>query len=184
MPWKHNGRIIKEGKAWIAADNSKKPGTWASWTLEKKKASGLVWEDPPASEEPFDTRFYWGRQADGSLKERSLADVKEVDLDGKAILDAEGKQVVTPGLKSIWITQTKKTAQEKLSKHDWLIVRNAEKSTAIPNDITTYRDTIRTKCASIETAINNCSSLADFIKLFDTPSDGSNPPIYDFPDEI
>ena len=53
-----------------------------------------------------------------------------------------------------------------------------------PNYPTTYRDAVRTKCASIETAINDCSSLADFMKLFDRPSDDTNPPIYDFPDEV
>ena len=70
-----------------------------------------------------------------------------------------------------------------------MIVRNAEKSTAIPSDITTYRDAIRTKCASIETAINNCSNLTEFIALFDVPVDSDknptgNAPINDFPDEI
>ena len=189
MPWKHNGRIIKEGKAWVADDNTKKPGTWASWTAEHKKASGLVWEDPPASEAPFDNRFYWGRQADGSLKERSLADVKEVDLDGKAILDAKGKQVVTPGLKSIWIAQTKQTANSLLSESDWMITRKAEKGTAVPDATTKYRDSVRTACNTIETKINDCKKLVDFMKLFDTPVDKDgiptgNAPINDFPDKV
>ena len=115
----------------------------------------------------------------------SLNDVNLVDDDGKAVVNPlTGKQEVLLGLKSTWINITKETAQQKLNEHDWMVVRNAEKSTAIPSDVTTYRDAIRTKCASIETAINNCSSHADFMKLFDTPSDGSNPPINDFPDEI
>jgi len=185
MPWKKkDGTYITEGKTWVSDDGTQHPAQWSRWSDDDKKAKGLTWEEAPKSQEPFDNRFYWGRKTDGSLIERSLTDIKEVDEDGKAVLDPNGNQVITLGLKSIWITQTKKTAQEKLSKHDWMIVRNAEKSTAIPNDITTYRDTIRTKCASIETAINNCSNLADFTKLFDTPSDGNNPPINDFPDEI
>jgi len=97
--------------------------------------------------------------------------------------------MVQLGLKSIWITKTKATAQDKLNKHDWMIVRNAEKSTAIPSDVTTYRDAVRTKCASIETAINNCSNLTEFMALFDVPVDSNkiptgNAPINDFPDEI
>jgi hypothetical protein len=124
------------------------------------------------------------------LIERSLTDVNEVDEDGKAIIDSlTGKQMVTLGLKTIWIAQTKTTAQEKLNKHDWMITRKSEKGTDIPSDVTTYRDAIRTKCASIETAINNCSNLTQFMALFNAPvdSDGNhtgNPPIYDFPDEI
>ena len=65
-----------------------------------------------------------------------------------------------------------------------MITRKSEKGIDIPNATTTYRDNVRTACNTIETKINDCSSLADFIKLFEAPSEGSNPPIYDFPDEI
>tara|TARA_R100001086_G_C11756361_1_gene236843 strand:- start:62 stop:619 length:558 start_codon:yes stop_codon:yes gene_type:complete len=185
MPWKHNGKTIMEGKPWVADDGTQHPATWSRWSDDDKKSKGLTWEDQPASDKPFDNRFYSGRKTDGSLIERSLTDINAVDENGKAIIDPiTGKQMVELGLKSIWVAQTKQTAQDKLNKHDWMIIRNAEKSTAIPSDVTTYRDAIRTKCASIETAINNCSSHADFMKLFDTPSDGSNPTINDFPDEI
>ena len=146
--------------------------------------------DPPASEAPFDNRFYWSRKTDGSLTEKSLTDINVVDKDGKEVVDPKtGKQMIQLGLKSIWITQTKATAQEKLNKHDWMITRKSEKGTAIPSDVTTYRDAVRTKCASIETAINNCSNLTQFMALFDAPVDSDknptgNAPINDFPDEI
>jgi hypothetical protein len=186
MPWKKSdGTYIKEGKGWVGVDGTKYPSVWRRFSDTELKSFGLTWEDPPASAEPVDSRFYWGRKTDGSLIERSLTDVNAVDEDGKAVIDPiTGKQAVTLGLKSIWVAQTKAIAQDKLNKHDWMVVRNAEKGTAIPSDVTTYRDAVRTKCASIETAINNCSSLADFMKLFDIPSDGTNPTIYDFPDEI
>jgi hypothetical protein len=191
MPWKKSdGTYIKEGKAWVGVDGTKFPSVWRRFSNDELKTFGLTWEDSPASQEPFDNKFYWGRNTDGSLIERSLTDVNEVDEDGKAIIDSlTGKQMVTLGLKTIWIAQTKTTAQEKLNKHDWMITRKSEKGTDIPSDVTTYRDAIRTKCASIETAINNCSNLTQFMALFNAPvdSDGNhtgNPPIYDFPDEI
>ena len=72
--------------------------------------------------------------------ERKLDDEDAKDDDGKQLYEADGKtKLINYGLKTIWIKQTKKTAQEKLNKHDWMIVRNAEKSTAIPSDVTTYR---------------------------------------------
>jgi|TARA_Y100000114_G_scaffold125078_1_gene121019 hypothetical protein len=186
MPWKKSdGTIVQVGKSWVDDNKIRHPSNWNIWTDDYKKKMGLTWEDPPASEESFDINFYSGRKADGTLIEKSLTDVDAVDADGKAILDPNtGKQAVVPGLKSIWINRTKLMAQEKLNKHDWMITRKSEKGTAIPSDVTTYRDAIRTKCTSIETAINNCSSLADFIKLFDAPSLEENPPINDFPDEI
>ena len=190
MPWKHNGKEIKINKSWVADDGTQHPATWTRWSDDDKKAKGLTWEDPPASAEPFDNRFYWSRKTDGSLTEKSLADINVVDKDGKAVIDPKtGKQMIQLGLKSIWTAQTKATAQEKLNEHDWVIVRNAEKSTAIPSDVTTYRDAVRTKCASIETAINNCSNLTEFMALFNTPVDSDknptgNAPMNDWPDEI
>ena len=191
MPWKKSdGTIVQVGKSWVDDNKIRHPSNWNIWTDDYKKSMGLTWEDPAASEAPFDERFYLGRKTDGSLIEKSLVDVNAVDGDGKAILDLNtGKQVVNLGLKSIWVAQTKTTAQEKLNKHDWMITRKSEKGTDIPSDVTTYRDAVRTKCASIETSIKNCSSLADFIKLFDVPVDSDkiptgNAPIYDFPDEI
>ena len=192
MPWKKSdGTIVKIGKSWVDDNKIRHPTNWNIWTDAQKKAKGLTWEDPPKSEEPVDIRFYWGRKTDGSLIERSLTDIKAVDEDGKAVIDPlTGKQVIQLGLKSIWVAQTKATAQEKLNKHDWMITRKSEKGTAIPSDVTTYRDAVRTKCDSIETAINNCSNLTQFMALFDVPVDsnkiptGDHAPIYDFPDEI
>jgi len=188
MPWKHNGRTIKVGKAWVSDSGVKHPAIWMRWSDSEKRDNGLIWEDPPASEAPFDNRFYWGRQTDGTLIERSLTDINEVDEDDNPILDENGNQLVTKGLKSVWITQTKQTANDLLSKTDWMVTRKAEKGTAIPDATQTYRDSVRTKCTSIETSINNCSNLTQFMALFDTPvdSDGNltgNPPMFDFPQE-
>ena len=183
MPWKHNGRTLKAGKAWVSDSGVKHPAIWMRWSDSEKKDNGLTWEDPPASEAPFDNRFYWGRKTDGTLIERSLTDVKEVDGDGKAILDPDGNQIITLGLKSIWITQTKTTANYLLSESDWMVTRKSEKGTAIPDATTTYRDSVRTACNTIETKINACSNLTQFMALFDAPLDGSNPPMFDFPKE-
>ena len=188
MPWKLNGSIIKEGRGWVH-NNIQHPKNWMRYSDDLKKQYGLIWEDPPASEAPYDNRFYWGRQTDGTLIPRSLTDINEVDEDGNAIKGPDGNQIVTPGLKTTWVAQTKRIANDKLAVHDWYIVRNAEKSTAIPSSITTYRDAVRTKCGEIETALNGASDLAAFMKLFEDEynSDGSLKTIAkinDWPDEI
>ena len=87
------------------------------------------------------------------------------------------------------MAQTKTTANDKLAVHDWYVVRNAEKSTAIPSSVTTYRDAVRTKCGEIETALNGAADLAAFMALFENEynSDGSLKTIAkinDWPDEI
>jgi hypothetical protein len=124
------------------------------------------------------------------LIERSLTDVNSVDEDGKAVIDPiTGKQAIQLGLKSIWIAQTKRTANELLSESDWMIIRKTEKETAVPDTTTKYRDNVRTACNTIETKINDCKKLVDFMKLFDVPVDKDgiptgNAPINDFPDKV
>ena len=188
MPWKHNHKILKPGKAWTDTNGTLHSALWIRYDNEWKTKYNIVWEDDPITE-PFDNRFYWGRQLDGTLIPKSLTDVNEVDSDGNPVNDVDGNQVVTPGLKTIWVEQTKRTANNKLAVHDWYIVRNAEKSTAIPSSITTYRDAVRTKCAEIETALNGAANLTAFMALFEDTRDSNDKitavaKINDWPDEI
>ena len=139
----------------------------------------------PTCHGKFDRRFYSAKD-----KERNLNDVNDVNPDtGEAIIDPiTKKQSVTLGLKSVYINETKIRAKELLSEHDWMITRKAEKGIAIPNDIATYRDNVRTACNTIETKINACSNLTEFMALFDVPLDSDkkptgNAPINDFPTE-
>ena len=189
MPWKYNGTTLKVGREFTGTDGTQYPKVWMRYSDSEKAAIGITWEDPPASEATFDNRFYWGRQSDGTLIPRSLTDINEVDEDGDPLLDTDGNQVVTPGLKTIWVAQTKTTANHKLAVHDWMVTRKAEKTTAIPTNVQTYRDSIRTKCDEIETALNGASDLAAFMALFDdtVDSDGNVTAvakINDWPDEI
>ena len=185
MAWLYNGRTLKVGKSWTDDRGYKHPYNWATaWSDEDKEQWGVTWQDDPDTS--YDERFYWARDV-----ERSLTDINEVDEDGNPILDQDGNQVVTKGLKTIWIERTKSTANGLLTASDWYVVRNAEKSTAIPTEISTYRDAVRTATGTIETAINDCADLDAFKALFVVPMDDQDPPeptgkapIYDFPDEI
>ena len=189
MPWKHNHKIIQPGKVWRSSDGTLHSARWVSKSDAWKAKWGLVWEDPPASEEPYDNRFYSGRQNNGTLIPKSLTDVNEVDSDGNPVNDKDGNQIVTPGLKTEWVKQTKKIANNKLAVHDWYVTRKAEKSTAIPTNVQTYRDAVRTKCAEIETALNGAANLTAFMTLFEDTRDNDGnvtavAKINDWPDEI
>ena len=186
--WKYKTKIIPEGRAWVDDEGYQHPKNWASvWDTPTKTSRGLTWQDDPVS---FDGRFYHGRDADGKLIEKSLDDVLWVDEDGKAIIDdMTGKQGVSYGLKSIHIQQTKQTANHLLTPTDWMVVRAAEDSSkAVASKYTTYRAAVRTACEAIEKKINECSSLSEFMALWDVPiKDGEptgNPPINDWPDVV
>ena len=179
MPWKYDGATLRVGKEFTGTDGTQYSKVWMRYSNSEKAAIGITWEDPPASEAPFDNRFYWGRNADGSLIPRSLTDVNEVDVDGKAILDIDGKQLVTLGLKSNAIALAKTQAAGQLAPYDWYVTRKSEKSTAIPSAVSTFRDAVRTACAEIETSIANASDLAAFMALYDTPVDSDGEPTGD-----
>ena len=182
MPWKHNEIIIQEGKSW-SDGTYKHPYNWASaWSDADKKKFKLVWEEE--KDTSFDNRFYSSKDVEKKLDDE---DVK--DADGKQLYELDGvTKIVNEGLKTIWIRQTKETANNYLSKWDWQVVRKAEKDKAIDSNVATYRDAVRSACDKIEKSITDCKTLADFMKLFDAPmKDGQptgNAPIYDFPEEI
>ncbi len=187
MPWKYSGRIIRVGKAWTDNDGTKYPAVWSNYSADEKAAIGLTWEDEVAA---HDNKFYWGRNADGSLIPRSLTDVNEVDEDGEPVLDIDGNQLVTKGLKTLAIETAKVQAAGLLAPYDWQVIKATEvESYSVPSNITTYRAAVRTASNNIETSITNASDLAAFMALYDTPvdSDGKptgNAPINDWPDEI
>jgi len=190
MPWKYDGATLKVGKEFTGTDGTKYPKVWMRYSADAKAAIGITWEDPPASEAPFDNRFYWGRNADGSLIAKSLTDVNEVDEDGKAVNDADGNQFVALGLKSVAIALVKTQAAGLLAPHDWQVIKATEvDSYSVPSTVTNYRAAVRTASNSIGTAITNASDLAAFMALYDVPvdSDGKptgNAPINDWPDAI
>jgi hypothetical protein len=92
------------------------------------------------------------------------------ETDGKG---TEG-EVATRGLKYNLIQTLKSQVANELARTDWYITRNAEKSTAIPSAISTHRDAVRTKQASMETAITNASNTPalETLYTYTTDSDG------------
>lgn len=182
MPWKYNNVIISAGQSWTDSNGITHSRQWSSWSDAEKTAAGMVYEAPATV---YDDRFYWD---DGTA--RSLTDVNETDGNGNALLDADGNQIVTKGLKTVWKEITKERAAARLAKYDWYVVRKSEDSTAtIPSNVATYRSNVRSSSNTIETAIDNASDLAAFMALWDEPQDDDgNPtgkaPIDNWPDEI
>ena len=140
------------------------PANWLRLSsAQEKKDLGIT---EVADSPTYDSRFYWG---DGSAK--TLTDTNEVDENGDPVLDSDGNQLVTLGVKSILKAQEKATAGSLLAPYDWYVVRKAEKSTAIPTAITTYRDAVRTACNTRETEIDACADTAALVTLYGVTTD-------------
>ena len=101
----------------------------------------------------------------GSATAKAHADTlytAQDEVDGKG---TEG-EVASRGLKYNLIRTVKEQAEAELNRTDWYITRKAEKTTAIPSAISTHRDAVRTKQASMETAITNASDTPALETLY------------------
>ena len=86
--------------------------------------------------------------------------------------------VKVEGLKTRLIRDVKAQAECELNKTDWYITRKSEKNTAIPSAITTHRDAVRSKQASMCTSITNASdtpALETLYKVVNTADEGDDP---------
>ena len=111
--------------------------------------------------------------------DRSLNDVNEVWTqdainnneapDGTSAndhkLDVDGNQLITRGLKYNAIQKVKRQQAGYLAQTDWYIIRKADAGTAIPSNIQTWRNAIRSDATAIETAITNAADMNAFIAL-------------------
>ena len=114
----------------------------------------------------------------GSATAKAHADTKwtqsEIDA-GEAPTGADTNTVKEEGLKTVLIRQVKKQAEGILNETDWYVTRKSEKSTAIPSAITTHRDAVRTKQASMETAITNAADTPALETLYTRNDSGVRP---------
>jgi len=88
------------------------------------------------------------------------------NTDGLIPNDKDVGDVKSRGLKYNLIKTLKQQVSNELSRTDWYITRNTEKSTAIPSAISTHRDLVRTKQAEMETAITNASNTPALETLY------------------
>ena len=146
------------------------------WSVEEKKAIGIhqvVFDDSNKKDETWyiNTNQSFAFANDtvtasyGSATAKAHANTlftAQDEIDGKG---TEG-EVATRGLKHNLIKDLKQQVAGILANTDWYITRKTEKSTAIPSAISTHRDAVRTKQASMETAITDAADTAALETLY------------------
>jgi len=146
--FKLNGKILQQGIPFSDDNGTQYPANWLQLTtLEEKQAIGITEESEPAR---VDDRFYWNGD---------LNNPKELE----DITDENG--LTTKGLKSNFVSQIKQTAGSILTQTDWYVVRKADIGTDIPENVITYRASIRTKSNELEQAINAVTTVEQLIVL-------------------
>ena len=119
----------------------------------------------------------------GTAVAKAIADRNEVDGDDNPILDNNGNQVVTKGLKTVKKEIFDRQAAGMLSKYDWYVIRNTEAGTAIPSAITDYRTAVRAKCNSMQAQVDNASDVDALAALYAYTGSPQTRPLGEWPDD-
>ena len=145
--YKVDGRQIHAGCSWVAADGTQHPKTWVRWSDEEKKSAGIT----SVVLQPFpDQRLYASSHGDdGNVSSTPRA------LDGEH------------GVKAALIAEVKSQQGALLAQTDWQIIRKADAGTDIDAKVQTWRNAIRAKADSSETAISNAADTAALATLLD-----------------
>jgi len=168
-------KIINYAKPLVIGDVRYPAKIFSVWTASELAAIGIyeiTFDDSKKKDEKYyintDQTFTYDADAGtvtatyGDATARAHADANGVDEDGNEL----DPVVVIEGLKTKFIKDVKSQAENLLNQTDWYITRKAEKNTAIPSAITTWRDGIRTKQAAMETLITNASNTAAIETLY------------------
>jgi len=119
----------------------------------------------------------------GTATAKKLADEDAVDKDGNKLKDENGNQVVNYGLKTIKKTIIDSECAGLLAPSDWMVVKATETGESMDSGWKTWRASVRTKCNSMQTQIENAADVDALAALFKyTTTDGvTSRPLGEFP---
>lgn len=124
------------------------PANWLRLASPEERAAIGVTEEPDPA--PYDQRFYWG---------------PGLPKDHTELMD-------------LWVIQTRHTANTLLAPSDWLVVREMDNGTPVPEPWTLWRENIRaatsTKCDAIRATVDT-DELAAYLTGADYPAWPASP---------
>ena len=116
----------------------------------------------------------------GTATARAIADSDATDKDGNKIKDDDGNQVINKGLKTIKKNLIDNQCAGLLASSDWRVVKATETEGTMDSGWKTWRASVRAKCNSMQTQIDNASDVDALATLFERNESGVRP-LGDFP---
>ena len=101
----------------------------------------------------------------------------------RALDDSGSGETLVRGLKYTHCETIDNQAYSLLQPNDWMVVRNAESSKAIPSDWLDYRVAVRTAATDMKTKINAVSDVDALAALYAYSGDPATRPLGEFPTE-
>ena len=190
-------KIINNPKAMVINDVRHSKNIFSfRWTNEEREAIGIyeiVFDNSnKKDEEYYNNTNQSFDYADGQVTAsyetatpKLLEDRNETNEDGSPMLDEDGNQVVTKGLKSQKKDIIKQQASGLLAPTDWYVIKALDvESYSVPSAVSTFRANVRTRSHEMETAIDNASDVDALKALYEytKQADGSlTRPLGEFP---
>ena len=188
-------KIINNPKGLVIGDTRYSRNIFSfRWTNEEREAIG-IYEVITDSSNRKDENWYINTNesytfADnqvtrswGTATPKLLEDINETNEDGSPMLDADGNQVVTKGLKSQKKEAIKQDASSLLTPTDWYVLKATDvEDYSVPSAVSTFRANVRTRSNEMETAIDNASDVDALATLYAYVNTGTEEnPVYERP---
>jgi len=119
----------------------------------------------------------------GTATAKAIADSDAVDEDGNKLKDENGNQIINEGLKTIKKREIDVQCAGLLAPSDWMYIKAGEEGVSMDSGWKTWRASVRTKCNSMQTQIDNAADVDALAALFTyTIKDGvTSRPLGEFP---
>jgi len=120
----------------------------------------------------------------GTATAKAIADSDAVDEEGNKLKDENGNQIINEGLKTKKKQMINDQCAGLLAPSDWRVVKATETGGTMDSGWKTWRASVRTKCNSMQTQIDNASDVDALAALFTytEQEDGSTTrPLGEFP---
>jgi len=179
-------KIINNPKAMVIGDVRHSKNIFSfRWTNEEREAIGIyevVFDNSNKKDEAYYTNTnqsfdYADGQVTasyGTATPKLLEDRNEVDDAGEPLLDDNGNQIVTKGLKSQKKDIIKNQASGLLAPTDWYVIKATDVAEySVPSAVATFRTNVRTKSNEMETAIDNASDVDALKALYEYVNTGT-----------
>ena len=143
-------RVISHPIPLIIGDVQYPKNIFNLWSKAELKAIGIM----PYAETVLNTRYYSSGKLSYNIGSDEVAGTYATTAKDHAPLKVE------------MLDSTKVMASNLLARDDWMVIREAEGGTAMPDNIKAYRASIREESNDKETAIKALSDL-DAVKLYE-----------------
>ena len=187
-------KFYSGNKGVIIGDNQYPKSIFTLWSEAQRNAIGIfeVTVDTTNKKDEqwyINTNVSYGVESNkavgsyGVATPKLLEDRNETNEDGSPMLDADGNQVVTKGLKSQKKQIIKSQASGLLTPTDWYVLKATDvEDYSVPSAVSTFRANVRTRSNEMETAIDNASDVDALATLYAYVNTGTEEnPVYERP---